>query len=351
MTESSTIAPAAPASGPELATAERRAAIEPFLELVGKSPVSTDADRGTTQVLLGSRVIQLDAWEFSVLTKGLSRRSDGSREVEIDDWPVHLAEGVAFQARYLSHLSCLQDGPPPAPSELKTLRADLIVDAALGLALQEEMQRDVNNLVAVGALEEAKKLTSFRHKIGQGVGRLKEIVGEIGFAEAEARATQIVAPAPRQPRLAAEPDDLHERPAQFRRDLGHAPVKHLQIERRDRLRPLLLTLAFCVLAYGFFFFTAREAPGPPAIDPAIFLHVDGVQRVDVRAPSLFVTVHAKDWRELTDEGQLELVGSVGAIAEKNGYSGAHFRSTAGVTVGEWLAKTGVKIVPSGSDGS
>jgi len=345
MTDTSTIAP------PATAASERRAAIEPFLQLVATSPVGTDAERGTTQIQLGSRFIELDAWEYSVLTKGLARRSGGPGEVEIDDWPVHLAEGVAFQARSLSHLSRLQDDPPPVPSELETFRAELIVDAALGIALQEEMQRDVNNLVAVGALEEAKKLTAFRNKIGQGAGRLREIIGEIGFAEAETRAAEIVAPAPRQPHLGPESDDPHERPTQFRRDPSHGQVRHLQTGAANRLRPLLLTFAFCLLAYGFFFFTAREASGPPPIDPAIFLRIDGVRRVSVRAPSLFVTVNAKDWRELTEEARLDLVGSVAAIAEKNGYSGAQFRSTAGVTVAEWLAKTGVKIVPPSPGGS
>ena len=173
-----------------------------------------------------------------------------------------------------------------------------------------------------------------------------EAIGEAGFKEAEAWAAEIVAPAPKQPRLTPGPGEPAGRSSRQRRDVGHGPVRHLTAERADRTRPLLLTLAFCLLAFGFFFLTGREVSGPPPLDPNLFLRIDGVRSVAVRAPSLFVTVHAKDWRNLSQKAQLELVGVVAEIAEKNGYSGAHFRSSAGITVAEWLAKTGPKLLPS-----
>jgi hypothetical protein len=305
---------------------ERRAALEPFLKMLAAGDVQDG-------------MIELDRWESSVLSRALA---DTGKE----GWSRRLADGVAFRLRYLSHVSRLEDGPPPAPNELEDFRRNLVTDAALGLGLQEELQRDIDNLVATGDFDDAKKLTTFRHKIGQGVGRIKDLIGEEGFERAEAKSDEMAASAPEQGKIRTgfELEEREERPTQFKRNVSYAPVHHVKVETANRVRPLLLTLLFCLLAWGVFFVTTQEAEGPPPLPEKMFLRFEGIQGVDVRPPSLFVTVHADTWRGMADEQRRDLIRDVGSIASKNGYQGAHFRTTAGMAVAEWLEKSGERLI-------
>jgi hypothetical protein len=305
---------------------ERQAAVGPFLNMLEAG----DVEDGT---------IELSHWESWVLSRGLAEKGE-------DCWPRRLAEGVAFRLRTRFHLSRLQDGPSPAPSELEDFRRELVTDAALGLALQEEIQTDIDNLVAVGEFDEAKKLTAFRHKIGQGMGRIKAVIGEKGFERAEAKSGEMTAAAPEQEKIktALEAEERAERPTQFKRNVSYAPVHHVTVDKANRVRLLLLTLLFCLLAWGVFFVTTQEAEGPPPLPEKMFLRFEGVQSVDVRPPSLFVTVRADTWRDMADEQRRDLIRDVGSIVSKNGYTGAHFRTTAGVAVAEWLEKSGARLI-------
>lgn len=326
---------------------ERRRAIRPYLERIDPGPEKKSGAEPANRIPVENRFIELNTWEWSVLSRGLQQGVDEeATEVPIDGWPRRLAECVAFQARYLTHLSRIEDEPPLAPRELAALRAELLTDAAVGLALQEELQRDVDNLVAVGNLDDAKKLTSFRHKIGQSVGRLKEIVGEEGFRAAEARAAEMVLPAPKQPRLrrAVGSGEADELPQQYRREMAYGPVRHLEAVPKNRVKPLLLVLAAVAIVGGIVWGATRGVEGPPPVPEEIFLQIEGVRKVAVRPPSLFVTVDADRWQELSSSKRKEMVNKVGEIASRSGYQGAHFRTRDGAAVAQWLRKTGVRLL-------
>jgi hypothetical protein len=319
----------------------REEAVGPYLERIAADGATETegAGAGGSRIAVGGRLIDLTHWEWSVLVKGFRQRAgDEAREPAIDGWPERLAEGVAFQARYLTHVARIQDGPAPAPGELDAFREELITDAALGLALQEELQRDVDNLVVLGELDPAKKLTAFRHKIGQSLGRLKEMIGEEGFRRAEATAAELTAPAPRQTRAPLLEEEA-EAPAQFRRDAGYGAVQHLQVKAPGRARLLALLLAACFVAAAVFHLALRRVPGPPMLPAATFAGMDGVHDVLVRPPSLFVTVDEARWREMAPAEREALVEQVGQIADRSGYSGAHFRTPTGLAVRGPLART------------
>lgn len=330
------------------ATRERQEAIAPYLVLIGAEKPQDSEQEFPARITVENRVIELDDWEWSTLAEGLGRKDLAeSDEGRIADWPQRLAEGVAFQARYLTHISRLQDGPAPAPSELNSFRRELITDVALGLALQEELQQDIHNLVAVGALDDAKKLTGFRHKIGQGIGRLKDVVGEAGFEQAEAKGAAMVRAIPRQARTHHALDHLEEpdeRPTQARWERSYGRVSGFVLTPRRRIKPLLLLLAASLLLWGTVQHVLRQEAGPPPVPAADFSHIAGVHRVDVRPPSLFVTVEALAWRERSEPERLALVDDVAQIAAKNGYQGVHFRTTAGLAVAQWMAKSGPRLL-------
>ncbi len=322
----------------------RRTALDPYLELIGERAAA--ASDSATSIAVESRVIALDYWEWSALARGLEQRDVESGDVE--SWPRRLAEGVAFQARYLTHLARLQDGAPPQPAELKAFRRELIVDVAVGIALQQELQRDVDNLVVLGRFDEAKKLTAFRHKIGQGIARLKEVIGDDGLAEAESRAATMVAPAEkirvRDPLALEEPE---ETPTQFRWDREYADVVHLAAPPRPRSRIKLLAWALAASVAGWIVVAVatHRAAGPPPLPLAEFAHLAAIQQVDSRPPSLFVTIRDEAWRALDDAGRRSLIDEVGSIAGSRGYRGIQFRTSTGEAVARWLVKGGTRLVP------
>ncbi len=327
------------------ATRERREAIAPYLVLIEAEKPQTPEPEFPARITVENRVIELDDWEWSTLAAGLVRKDlEESNESRIADWPRRLAEGVAFQARYLTHISRLQDGPPPAPAELDGFRRELITDVALGLALQEELQQDIHNLVAVGAFDDAKKLTGFRHKIGQGIGLLKDVVGEAGFEQAEAKGAAMVCPIPRQVRTHHALDEPEERPTQARFERSYGAVHELKQMPRNRVKLLLLLLAASLFLWGTVQLVLLRSAGPPPVPPEEFSHIAGVHHVDVRPPSLFVTVDALAWRERSEPERLALVDDVAEIAAKNGYHGVHFRTTAGLAVARWMAKSGPHLL-------
>lgn len=346
----SVVPPVAAAQNPRF----RRDAVDPYLERIEADGASAPGDGASgSRITIENRVIDLNRWEWSVLAKGLKQRERDSPPAEIEGWPGRLAEGVAFQARYLTHVSRIQDGPPPAPNELDAFREELITDTALGLALQEELQRDVDNLVALGELDGAKKLTAFRHKIGQSLGRLKDLVGEAGFRRAEDTAAGIAAPAPKQARpqkeLELEEEEEAEAPTQFRRDVSVGPVQYLAVKRPNRLRQLALVLVGCIALSVVVNLLMRRAAGPPVLPAQTFRGIDGVRQVVVRPPSLFVTVDGSSWRDMTDDDRKALVDRVGEIARGAGYSGAHFRDASGVGLAQWMARGGTRLIEAPPD--
>ena len=139
-------------------------------------------------------VYPYDAWERGVLQHSLDHPEDRSKP-----WAPLLAEGIAFRAKCLQGVETDESPRSTAQADDEETAANdveqLITDAAVGLALLQEMQRAIDQLVAAGESGEAKRLSTFRNKVAQAVGQLKDCLGREDYERAENKSGAMVAPA------------------------------------------------------------------------------------------------------------------------------------------------------------
>jgi hypothetical protein len=290
----------------------------------------------------GPGVEALESWESAAVAAA----RPGS-------WQNRVAEALAFRLRCQERFG--ESRTDAEPFERDMAGDEGVVDAALGLALQQDLKLEVDLLVAAGQVREAKQLTALLRKLSQAVAELKSRIGEEGFARAEQLAPTLAEgegverarPKAAKPQLVeASP----EPPTTFKREpRPTGPVRRVVAKPRiGHLRPLLAALAVSTLVYMVFIFPRSSGTLAPRLELRDFENVPGVVAVRARPPSLFVEVDAAAWRPLGERERQALVASVGTLAEGAGYTGARLQSTEGESLGEWLLKTGARLTPRAS---
>ena len=152
------------------ATVERRATLTLYLDQLS---AACAAKEDLNSAIAGAN---LDSWEISQLDDAIN----GATEA----WQALIVEGVAFQIKLQTDLGFAVPAAAMSIEDQAEVRELLLSDAAVGLALLEETQRQVNELVLSGEMELAKRLTGFRNKLGQRVNHLRGQVDEQDFARA-----------------------------------------------------------------------------------------------------------------------------------------------------------------------
>ena len=317
--------------------------------------------------------IPLEAWEHNLLLGNFG----GETAVLL----AHFAEGIAFRAISGSRLNRLEE-ELPKPQELDRMRAEMTEETAVGMALQQELQRDVDRLVGKGEMGDAKKLTGFRRKIDQALAQLEQRIGVQAREQAQARSVDLLTPrdigklerkrVPPPVETGLTLEDLYELERKLEQDIAAEPPEptadelfeaglreqeegapaavtwHVAETRTAyparRFRLLLLLLVVCVVACSVVFFKTREDAPPPRLGMAKFQHIPAVLDVTPRPPSLFVRVKASKWSALPTEEQTQLVEELGRIAGESGYHGVQIKSSDGTNVGQWLRKTGARLM-------
>jgi len=290
----------------------------------------------------GATALKLDPWEVRALCAGLGPQLPADRP-----WCGVLAECVAWQARYLGDVAPLKSAERPSVGQLEEIRERLTEDTTVGLALLEELQRAIDGSIRDSKFDEAKRLSAFRNKLGQPMKFLRDRIGLEAFAAAERAAAELVAPlqeskirrarpAPEQP---AEPQPAYE---MFTRDVAVAPYVAAEV-RPSQTRPLLLVLGVVVAIWAAFIAPRLFTQHLPVLKSYEMPASPAFLEVAARPPSLFIKVKAGVWDEMTPEEREKVVAAVGEQASAAGYTGAHFRSTDGTTVAQWLVKGGVRL--------
>lgn len=368
-------------------SAARYRALAPLIE-----QFSLDDEAGRqipATVTVAGHEVQLGRWERATLREA-NGRSAGAGP---DDESRLVIECIAFQARLQELLQVFEHGPMPGPSDLPEFLDRLVTDVAVGLALQEELQRALNRLVLAGQQDHAKHLSSYRQRFTQGVSDLKTRVGADAAEQAEHRAETFVAPPqpvdrrrpvafPDEKMEAAEaaepraeqpaPDLLEEQPAwqpgggkpnpdprpEWERAcwdaLGAepAPPPELVVEKKKRsiVMPGLISLVVLIVVWAAFILPGIRQTLPPVLTRAEFTHLEPVREVVARPPSLYAKMDVDLWRKMEPAARQAMLEEMGVIAEAAGYNGVHVATTDGITVGEWLKQGGAKlaVVPKGA---
>lgn len=174
--------------------------------------------------------LALDHWERALLRSAFGPVEQRSYLARL------VAQGTALRAKVLEEIERLDGGEP--------LFEELIANAAVGLALIEEMQEAIDHLIGVGQISQAKRLTGFRTKIRQPIFRIVDRIGREGLEKAQAISQAMITVVPADEMAVSEKT---ARPPSPRR----LPTKRLPArppQQVDRRRPLLIALAASLFA-------------------------------------------------------------------------------------------------------
>lgn len=321
---------------PSEQTARRREALALHLEQLEE----TQRSGADLQVALAGT--DLDAWELAQLDQGPGGVSHR--------WHDLIAEGVAFRNKCQTDVGWSSDERQLSVEELNDFRDILITDASLGVALLEETQRAVNQLIRSGEMDVVKKLTGFRNKIARSVNELKGIIGVKGYAEAAAIAEELITPegqASWTGRRTPPPTPTKRTPKPVRRvafEASQVVFKEEKGARESNLKPLLMLLGLSVVVWGVFILPKLTVKTVQMLTVNDISPKSEIRHVVAKPPSLFVELDSHGWRALSGQERLALVDDVGRTAAAAGYNGVHFKLESGKTAAQWLKEHGSRLI-------
>lgn len=283
----------------------------------------------------GALKLRLDAWEKHAIDRAIQSQAT--------DWSALVVEIVAFCAR-LADREAQQEG---AASNLAL--AERITDAAIGLALMEELQDEINAMIASGKPDVAKHLSSLRNKLGQLIGPLRDELGGDAFKQAEQQSTLLTVPRHSRVETPAEdtPEETGPRHAYepFKRDLASRARPYVSAEEQvSQVKSLSLVLVVLLAIWAVLVVPRLLREPIPEIQIAELPRSEAFVDALARPPSLYVTVDSREWKRMSRADRQVYVDAVGASVAPVGYTGVHFTSTSGTTVAQWLKKTGTRLV-------
>lgn len=361
----------------ESRSSEVKSTLFPYLGSLCLTDGENQSELVAQSLAFSANLLELDSWEREKLEMSLLHPDLAGDD---DRTPHHISQGAAYQARVLSQFERLDELGAADIEALSELTQQLIDDAAMGLALLEEIQYDINLLVVGGDVEEARRLTEFRNKIGKSVRQLRQQIGNDAFDEAEKRAAPLVdlpegaaraaaslgpmidrteesdaadAEKPGDRRIGrgmeADREDADARRAKRKRQAeaesrkGARKAKSKQ-RRRNVAKPMGLLLVVLIAVWGVLIAPQYFKPAPVQLTEADMSAFPIVNDVIARHPSLFLVVDARMWGELSHDGRVDVVNRIGAQAEQAAYVGVQLRTPDSRTVASWNAKQGAKLV-------
>jgi len=314
-------------------------------------------------ITVGTQRVAVDPWEWDAL-------SEWARSRREESWQFLLVEGLALEARCACDLERAA-GPEAATTQgWEAVCSDLHFDAILGYKLIAEVQKAVERMVVQGRIDQAKRLTQFRHRIAASVGATAGILGEDKLREAEALAS-IPSEAPEaaetesQEEAAPTGAELEallklEEKLQKKSELEEARMaipafpRVIVAEAPAPVRQSLRTAFASVLAALVLVWAALVAWPAMSRKPlrevttADFQGAPAIQSVSARPPSLFVLIDDEKWQQLSDEERRTVIEHVARVVEPLGYTGAHFTGAGGAVRARWLRIGGARLVDPAS---
>jgi hypothetical protein len=363
-------------------TERRRDALAPQLDVVLHFTANIDSNDVPRISQLAGQPVELGSWERRTLKRG-GVASGRARAL--------LAECVAYQVKCHELNDLFEHGPLPPPGELRSFLDALVTTVAVGRALIEELQRDLNRLIGNGKLADAKSLSALRTKVVQCASSLEQRLGERDLDQVQQRVPWLidedaevqaevdievaVEHRPSEP-VAAVLEEAEPEVASWASYGEAEPLREGQLPpwlsgepvadpaagrpaadgpeagRRDRVKQLLMLLAVIIAMYAVVMYPRLSRPaGPPILTLKQFSHLEIVRGITARPPSLFVRLDAEGWRTSPPDARRELLVEIGNIVDGAGYSGFHARTSDGVTVGQWMKSSGVRLTAGPVDPS
>jgi hypothetical protein len=310
--------------------------------------------------------VVLDSWEKRMLQHVLENGQVGGY-----GWPALLAESIALRSKYASEIEAIEQLELTTPELPIEQREQLTIDAAIGLAILQDLQRIIDQTVLTGDMAEAKRLTNFRNKLAQTVKEIKELIGADAYREAELMHHIMVVPPEELSREKIEADPEPEtdepkveQPIPAIEEPDEGPPQQIRMDRssdqklgrilevkKDHSKYLIIALAVVLLAWSILVLPRFFRKPLPELGLADLPQSSATKTISVRPPSLYVVVDGKEWRAMPSKQRLQWVEEVGGIAAGAGYTGVHVRTNKDTSVAQWLKHKGAKLVATSKEGS
>jgi hypothetical protein len=320
------------------AVGERQEVLAPLLAQLGfgDDPKET-VDEIPSEFCVGEHIVELDSWERSSL-----RKFPEGEDAKGRPWPALLAEGIAFKTKCLEQAGRMEENGATSPEQRAGSIDALITDAAIGIALVEEIQLSIDGLVRDAETGVAKRLTELRKAIFQDVTAIRDSIGREASAKAERKAEAMMLPGLQQgvPAFYEEDSERPDRGRATGRMIYRATVE----QHKSKVIPLLIALAFSAIAWIAIDEKRPRYTPPPELTLDQFSYLPSVQSVQARPPSLYVTLDRSRWQEMPTRDRRAVLNEISRIAGHFGYVGVHVRTSDGATVGRWSGDKGVTLL-------
>jgi hypothetical protein len=266
--------------------------------------------------------------------------SDGEAEADTDR--LLLAHVICLRLKIVRDIESLTCGEDDDVKRHLAYQAELMLDSALGMALQRELQNRIDALIGSGDKTEARRwgvlkselfhtCVSVRAQLTQGDQERAETFTD-GLSVEDAPAAPVV----RSLRLDAKPV----------RRLRRRRHRAVAVLRLLPTRTEILIAAAAVLAVVWFGFvrapeSTREQFKQLTMDD--FDSDPAIIAVEAYPPSLVVSVDSVRWQMMASDEREALLREISFQLTTNGYRGAFIKSESGKPLAQWLVETGPRV--------
>jgi hypothetical protein len=339
---------------------ERRQSLEPYLEQL-RPPVPEDpeeiveGDDDESQAApeiteadipealsIDDVTLELDSWERQVLL--LVRRSNNGGAPR---WCKLVVEGLAYRAKCLA---LARELAQHGEDEIEALDDALTLDTAIGIALMAELQANIDHLIRAGKVADMRKLTDFRNSVADGLGRIRSAITDSERLVAKAKSLELI----RDEFIKEEPEETRRKaPEQYKKDAPRVrEISRTTIRKRSFVIPLLFVLLASAVAWGVLHVSRTEYVPPPELTMSDLAHIGTVRAVRASPPSLYVDLDLVSWQSMSTIERQSVIEQIGIVANQAGYLGVQAWTTDNVPVGQWLEKSGTRLItPSVAESS
>ena len=255
------------------------------------------------------------------------------------------------------------------PDETLPVHGRLMDAATIGFAIAADLQRTVDEMILTGDMATAKKISHLRNRFTREVNKLEEQVGDQNFDHCRDLGYEFAEQAYREKHpekesresegagtlenteLARLLEEAHaaettgSRQATFGKDHGYVEFSARESKSKQKALPwmtgiVVLLVAVWIVRIGL---PMWSAPSVPAID-LVQLNHPAIMYSEAVPPTIFVTLNGKEWAAMNADNRRDMIESARVLLEPAGYQGALFRTADGMSVGQWLKNTGVRLL-------
>jgi hypothetical protein len=289
------------------------------------------------------QTLTVEPWVQAEIRRAFDRPNESTER------PTLVAHAVALRMKIEGDRARMRQAHVTGGHELYAVQAELMLDSAIGTALNREIQRVIDEEVQRGGMASAKHWTSLKNELNRVVSTVNQLLADSERQRAETLSDKLT-----DARVEPVAPERYERLMQ-RLDVEERERKQLARARKrardalanlpSRTEVLVAALAVTVAIWlGFVKLPEHLASGLPVLGTEDFPRADGFVDVVARPPSLYVTVDGDVWSGLAGDERRRLVSTISGVLLTSGYTGVLLKTEAGRPVAQWLALNGVTLI-------